>query len=144
MTRILSSLELFQKVKQIDHATDNEAVVDIYSGLKERSAADWLRASDSDIWNEIQQAEEKFASKGIVYQVRWVRSHPERRHTWLAEWNVDDVLNSMADSLATLAIQEYVGTGNANLIPASDSKRVWYAYTQAVGGKKCASQVTLG
>jgi len=108
MTRILSALELFQKVKQIDHATDNEAVVDIYSGLKERSAADWLRASDSDIWNEIQQVEEKFASKGIVYQVRWVRSHPERRHTWLAEWNVDDVLNSMADSLATLAIQEYV------------------------------------
>ena len=138
MTRILSSLELFQKIKQIDHATDNEAVVDIYSGLKERSAADWLRASDSDIWNEIQQAEEKFASKGIVYQVRWVRSHPERRHTWLAEWNVDDVLNSMADSLATLAIQEYVGTGNANLIPARDSKRVWYAYTQAVGGKKHA------
>jgi hypothetical protein len=42
----------------------------------------------------------------------------------------------MADSLATLAIQEYVGTGNANLIPAIDSKRVWYAYTQAVGGKK--------
>ena len=71
-----------------------------------------------------------------MYQVRWVRSHPERRHTWLAEWNVDDVLNSMADSLATLAIQEYVGTGNANLIPARDSKRVWYAYTQAVGGKK--------
>ena len=70
MTRILSSLELFQKVKQIDHATDNEAVVDIYSGLKERSAADWLRASDSDIWHEIQQVEDKFASKGIVYHVR--------------------------------------------------------------------------
>ena len=40
MTRILSSLDSFQKVKQIDHATDNEAVVDIYAGLKERSAAD--------------------------------------------------------------------------------------------------------
>ena len=76
MTRIISSLESFQKVKQIDHATDNEAVVDIYSGLKERSAADWLRASDSDIWHEIQQVEEKFASKGIVYQVRWVTLSP--------------------------------------------------------------------
>jgi len=31
MTRIISSLESFQKVKQIDHATDNEAVVDIYT-----------------------------------------------------------------------------------------------------------------
>ncbi len=42
MTRVLSSLESFQfKVKQIDHAADNKAVVDIYSGLKERSAADW-------------------------------------------------------------------------------------------------------
>jgi len=136
MTRILSSLESFQKVKQIDHATDNEAVVNTYSGLKERSSADWLRSSDSDIWHEIQQAEEKFANKGIMYQVRWVRSHPERRLTWLAEWTVDDVLNSMADSLATLAIQEYVGKGNTNLIPARDSKRVWYAYTQAIGGEK--------
>jgi hypothetical protein len=71
-----------------------------------------------------------------MYQVRWVRSHPERRLTWLAEWTVDDVLNSMADSLATLAIQEYVGKGNTNLIPARDSKRVWYAYTQAIGGEK--------
>ena len=42
-------------------------------------------------------------------KVRWVRSHPEKRHTWLTEWNEDDVLNSMADSLATLAMQEYVG-----------------------------------
>ena len=42
----------------------------------------------------------------------------------------------MADSLATLAIQEYVGKGNTNLIPARDSKRVWYAYTQAIGGEK--------
>ncbi len=31
MTRIISSLESFQKVKQIDHAADNEVVVDIYS-----------------------------------------------------------------------------------------------------------------
>jgi hypothetical protein len=52
-------------------------------------------------------------------EVRWVRSHPERRLTWLVEWNVDDVLNSMADSLATLAIQEYVGEGNTNLIITS-------------------------
>ena len=79
-----------------------------------------------------------------MYQVRGVRSHPERRPTWLAEWNVDDVLNSMADSLATLAIQEYVGKGNTNLIPARDSKRVWYAYTQAIGGEKCVSQANLG
>jgi len=136
MTRILSSIESFPKVQKIDHATDNEAVVDIYSGLKERSAADWLRATDTDIWHEIQQAKEKFARKGILYQVRWVRSHPEKRHTWLSEWNADDVLNSMADSLATLAIQEYVGTGNTQLIPARDSKRVWYAYTQEIGGNK--------
>ena len=65
MTRILSSVELFPKVQTIDHATDNEAVVDIYSGLKERNAADWLRASDSDIWHEIQQASEKFAKQGV-------------------------------------------------------------------------------
>jgi hypothetical protein len=83
MTRILSSIESFPKVQKIDHATDNEAVVDIYSELKERSAADWLRATDTDIWHEIQQAKEKFARKGILYQVRWVRSHPEKRHTWL-------------------------------------------------------------
>ena len=39
MTRILSSITSFPKVQQtIDHATYNEAVVDIYSGLKERSA----------------------------------------------------------------------------------------------------------
>ena len=42
----------------------------------------------------------------------------------------------MADSLATLAMQEYVGKGNTELIPARDSNRVWYAYTQAKGGKK--------
>jgi hypothetical protein len=75
-----------------------------------------------------------------VHQVRWVRSHPERRLTWLAEWNVEDVLNSMADSLATLAIQEYVGIGNTNLIPFRDSKRVWYrvwyTYTQEIDGEK--------
>ena len=45
-------------------------------------------------------------------------------------------MNSMADSLATLAMQEYVGKGNTELIPARDSNRVWYAYTQAKGGKK--------
>ena len=47
-----------------------------------------------------------------------------------------DVLNSMADRLATVAIQEYVGKGNTQLIPAKGSKRVWYAYTQAPGGVK--------
>ncbi len=46
--------------------------------------------------------------QGILYQVRWVRSHPEKRHTWLIEWNADDALNSMAGSLATLAIQKYL------------------------------------
>ena len=70
MTRILSSVALFSKVQTIDHATDNEAVVEIYSGLKERNAADWLRASDSDIWHEIKQAIEVFAKQGIIYQVR--------------------------------------------------------------------------
>ena len=71
-----------------------------------------------------------------MYKVRWVRSHPEKRHTWLSEWNEDGVMNSMADSLATLAMQEYVGKGNTELIPARDSNRVWYAYTQVKGGKK--------
>ena len=73
-----------------------------------------------------------------MYKARWVRSHPEKRHTWLSEWNEDDVMNSMADSLATLAMQEYVGKGNTELIPARDSNRVWsaYMYTQAKGGKK--------
>ena len=42
----------------------------------------------------------------------------------------------MADRLATVAIQEYVGKGNTQLIPAKGSKRVWYAYTQAPGGVK--------
>ena len=42
----------------------------------------------------------------------------------------------MADSLATLAMREYVGKGNTELIPARDSNRVWYAYTHAKGGKK--------
>ena len=45
-------------------------------------------------------------------------------------------MNSMADILATLAMQEYVGKGNTELIPARDSNRVWYAYTQEKGGKK--------
>ena len=73
----------------------------------------------------------------IMYKVRWVRSHPEIRHTWPSEWNEDAVMNSMADSLATLAMQEYVGNkGNTELTPARDSNRVWYAYTQAKGGKK--------
>ena len=48
----------------------------------------------------------------------------------------------MADSLATLAMQEYVGKGNAKLIPTSDSKRVWYAYTQATGGRKNVMRIT--
>ncbi len=44
----------------------------------------------------------------------------------------------MAESLATLAIQEYVhvGKGNTQLTPARDPKPVWYAYTQAIGGGK--------
>ena len=86
-----------------DHATDNEAVVDIYAGMKGRATAEWLRAADTSIWHEIKQAEAKFTIQGITYQVRWVRSHPEKRHTWLSDWNEDDVMNSMADSLATLA-----------------------------------------
>ena len=136
MTRILSVIKVFPKVQTIDHATDNEAVVDIYAGLKGRSTADWLRATDTDIWHEIQQAQEKFTLQGIRYQVRWVRSHPEKRHTWLSEWNEDDVLNSMADSLATLAMQEYVGKGNTELLQPRGSKCVWYAYTQEKGGGK--------
>ena len=40
MNRILSVAESFPKVQKIDHAIDNEAVVDIYSGLVDRSAAD--------------------------------------------------------------------------------------------------------
>ena len=98
--------------------------------------AAWLRATDTDIWHEIQQAEAKFATQGITYKVRWIRSHPEKRHTWLSDWNEDDEMNSMAGSLATLAMQEYVGMGNTELIQASDSTRVWYAYTQEEGGKK--------
>jgi hypothetical protein len=42
----------------------------------------------------------------------------------------------MADRLATIAMQEYVGKGNTELILARDSPRVWYAYTQEKGGKK--------
>ena len=38
--------------------------------------------------------------------------------------------------LPTLAMQEYVGMGNTELIQASDSNRVCYAYTQEKGGKK--------
>jgi len=45
-------------------------------------------------------------------------------------------MNSMADRLATIAMQEYVGKGNTELILARDSPRVWYAYTQEKGGKK--------
>ena len=45
-------------------------------------------------------------------------------------------MNSMADILATLAMQEYVGMGNTELIKAKDSTRVWYVYTQEKGGKK--------
>ena len=37
MTRILSVIKVFPKVQMIDHATDNEAVVEIYAGLKGRS-----------------------------------------------------------------------------------------------------------
>ena len=139
MLRLLASIkrsdtQMFKRL--IDHATDNEAVVDIYAGMKGRTTAEWLRATDTDIWHEIKQAEAKFAIQGITYKVRWVRSHPEKRHTWLSDWNEDDVMNSMADSLATLAMQEYVGMGNTELIQASDSTRVWYAYTQEKGGKK--------
>ena len=42
----------------------------------------------------------------------------------------------MADSLATLAMQEYVGKGNTELLQPRGSKRVWYAYTQEKGGGK--------
>ena len=51
MIRIWHSIQKFPSLKYIDHATDNEAVVDIFHGLRERSAADWLRATDSDIWH---------------------------------------------------------------------------------------------
>ena len=112
MIRLLTSIKLYPNVKTIDHAADNEAVVDIYAGMKGRTTAEWLRATDTDIWHEIQQAEAKFITQGIMYKVRWVyiRSHPEKRHTctWLFEWNEDDLMNSMADRLATLAMQEYV------------------------------------
>ena len=68
----------------------------------------------------------------------------EKRHTWLSEWNEDDLMSAMVGSLATLAIQGYVGKGNTELIPARDSNRVWYAYTQAKGRpkevRKCVSQ----
>ena len=63
MTRILFSIEFFPKVQKIDHATDNEAVVDIYSGLEERSAADWLRATDTDIWHEIKKLKQSLQDK---------------------------------------------------------------------------------
>ena len=136
MISILSSSTMFPSLKHIDHATDNEAVVEIYEGLKERSAADWIRATDTDIWHEIQQAELRFQEKNIRYTVRWVRSHPERRHTWTKDWNEDDTLNYMADRLATIAIQEYVGPGNTQLKQLPGSKRIWYVYTQAQGGTK--------
>ena len=107
---LLATIQRYSNVKTIDHATDNEAVVDIYAGMKGRTTAEWLRATDTDIWHEIQQAEAKFVTQGIMYKVRWVhvRSHPEKRHTWLSEWNENDLMNSMADSLATLAMQEYM------------------------------------
>ena len=136
MLRLLASIKRYPNVQTIDHATDNEAVVDIYAGMKRRTTAEWLRATDTDIWHEIKQAEAKFTIQGNTYKVRWVRSHPEKRTTWLSDWNEDGVMNSMADSLATLAMQEYVGMGNTELIQAKDSTRVWYAYTQEKGGKK--------
>ena len=136
MIRLLASIKRYPNVQTIDHATDNEAVVDMYAGMKGRTTAEWLRATDTDIWYEIQQAEAKFATQGITYKVRWIRSHPEKRHTWLSDWKEDDVMNSMADILATLAMQEYVGMGNTELIQAKDSTRVWYVYTQEKGGKK--------
>ena len=136
MLRLLASIKRYPNIKTIDHATDNEAVVDIYAGMQGRTTAEWLRATDTDIWHEIKQAEAKFTRQGIKYKVRWIRSHPEKRHTWLSDWNEDDVMNSMADSLATLAMEEYIGMGNTEIIQASDSTKVWYAYTQEKGGKK--------
>jgi len=49
MIRILSSRAMFSSLKHVDHATDNEAAAEIYAGLKERSVADWLRATDTDM-----------------------------------------------------------------------------------------------
>ena len=49
MIRLLSSIKLYPNVQTIDHATDNEAVVDIYAGMKGRATAEWLRATDTDI-----------------------------------------------------------------------------------------------
>ena len=93
MLRLLASIRRYPNVQTIDDATDNEAVVDIYAGMKGmkgRTTAEWLRATDTDIWHEIKQAEAKFVTQGIMYKVRWVRSHPEKRHTWLSsEWNED-------------------------------------------------------
>ena len=99
-------------------------------------STEWIRATDTDIWHEIHQAEERFRELDIRYTVRWVRSHPERRHTWLSAWNEDGVLNYMADSLATLALKEYDGSGNMQLVPSKGSKEVWYVYVQAKGGEK--------
>ena len=42
--------------------------------MKGRTTAEWLRATDTDIWHEIKQAEAKFTIQGIKYKVRWVRS----------------------------------------------------------------------
>ena len=136
MRRIWYTTYKFPFLKCIDHATDNEAVVDIFAGLRERSAADWLRATDSDIWHEIKCLEEEFQAKAIKYSVRWVRSHPEKRHTWLKDWTEDDVLNHMADRLATVALQEYVGSGNTQLQVGNGKNHMWFVYTQEKGGPK--------
>ena len=66
MIRLLASIKRYPNVQTIDHATDNEAVVDMYAGMKGRTTAEWLRATDTDIWHEIQQAEAKFAIQGIT------------------------------------------------------------------------------
>ena len=61
---------------------------------------------------------------------------PERRHIWTKDWNEDGVLNYMADRLATIALQDYVGPGNSQLKQFPGSKRIWYVYTQEQGGTK--------
>ena len=42
----------------------------------------------------------------------------------------------MADRLATVALQEYVGPGNLQLTSGTGIKRVWFVYTQEKGGQK--------
>ena len=37
MLRLLASIKRYPNVQTIDHATDNEAVVDIYAGMKPNS-----------------------------------------------------------------------------------------------------------